>query len=112
MSVLSHRCDGSCMGATLDPQFNQHRHPLFVEIGDPFHALRIPRRRGRERCFGHCSLFLSAAIRVQNDEWCLQRRCMQLEAFEVVSAYPQTKLPAVLNQTTNSVASATMSYTT
>lgn len=81
-------------------------------LGDLLHALRIPRRRGRERCFGHSSLFISAAIRVQNDEWCLQRRYMQLEAFEAVSAYPPTKLPAVLNQTANSVARATMSYTT
>ncbi len=30
-------------------------------------------------------------------EWCLQRRYMQLEAFEAVSDNPQAKLSAVIN---------------
>jgi putative transposase len=33
----------------------------------------------------------------QNDEWCLQRRYRQLEAFETVSDNPQAKLSAVIN---------------
>lgn len=83
-----------------------------MEIGGLFQVLRIPRRRGRERCFDHCSLSLSAAIRVQDEEWGLHRRYMKLEAFEAVSDNPQAKLSAVIPQTVNSVASAMMSYTT
>ncbi|MFG0461589.1 hypothetical protein ACF8Q9_03985 [Pseudomonas sp. TYF_15] len=49
---------------------------------------------------------------MQNDAWRLQRRYMQLKAFETVSDNPQAKLSAVITQTANSVASAMMSYTT
>gem|GEM_PF-2925814 len=48
----------------------------------------------------------------QNDKWCLQRRYMQLEAFEAVSDNPQAKLSAVINYTANSAARTMMSYTT
>ena len=40
---------------------------------------------------------VGAMLLEQNDEWCLQRRYMQLEAFEAVSDNPQAKLPAVIN---------------
>ncbi|MFG0324150.1 hypothetical protein ACF8EF_17765 [Pseudomonas sp. zjy_15] len=42
----------------------------------------------------------------------MQRRYMQLEAFEAVRDNPKAKLSAVITQTANSVASAMMSYTT
>ena len=40
---------------------------------------------------------VGAMLLEQNDEWCLQRRYMQLEAFEAVSDNPQAKLSAVIN---------------
>eukprot|EP01012_Entosiphon_sulcatum_P015286 TRINITY_DN20274_c0_g1_i1.p1 TRINITY_DN20274_c0_g1~~TRINITY_DN20274_c0_g1_i1.p1 ORF type:complete len:120 (-),score=29.40 TRINITY_DN20274_c0_g1_i1:339-698(-) len=40
---------------------------------------------------------VGAVLLEQNDEWCLQRRYMQLEAFEAVSDNPQAKLSAVIN---------------
>ncbi|WP_218580314.1 transposase, partial [Pseudomonas sp. SG-MS2] len=39
---------------------------------------------------------VGAMLLEQNDEWCLQRRYMQLEAFEAVSDNPQAKLSAVI----------------
>ncbi len=41
---------------------------------------------------------VSAMLLEQNDEWCLQRRYMQLEAFEAVSDNPQAKLSAGRDQ--------------
>jgi transposase-like protein len=40
---------------------------------------------------------VGAMLLEQNDGWCLQWRCMQLEAFEAVSDNPQAKLSAVIN---------------
>jgi len=55
---------------------------------------------------------VGAMLLEQNDEWCLQRRYIQLEAFEAVSDNPQAKQSAVINLTVSSVASAMMRYTT
>ncbi|HDS0930010.1 TPA: hypothetical protein QDZ23_004738 [Pseudomonas putida] len=65
------------------------------------------------RCAARAALDLvSAMLLEQNDKWCLQRRYMQLEAFEAVSDNPQAKLSAVINYTANSAARTMMSYTT
>lgn len=55
---------------------------------------------------------VGAMLLEKNDECCLQRRYMQLEAFESVSDNPQAKLSAVINEAANSMARAMMSYTT
>lgn len=40
---------------------------------------------------------VEAMLLEQNDEWCLQRRYMQLGAFGAVSDNPQANLSAVIN---------------
>lgn len=40
---------------------------------------------------------VGAMLLEQNDEWCLQQRYMQLEAFEAASDNSQTKLSTLIN---------------
>jgi putative transposase len=54
----------------------------------------MPNRRSKSASLMSPS---GAMLLEQNDEWCLQRRYMQQEAFDAVSDNPQAKLSAVIN---------------
>ena len=98
IAVLMDGCEDEVLAHMAFPK--AHRQPLHST--NPLERLNaeIKRRTEVVGIFPNdpaITRLVGAMLLEQNDEWCLQRRYMQWEAFEAVSDNPQAKLSAVIN---------------